>query len=224
MRRRIRLLVLAVVVVVAVALAGGYAVLALTGDDAPPPPSLTGQPSAGATGAAGAQRWRPLAGQGTFVGYRVNEEYLGVGVRTAVGRTSAVSGTVTLDGDSIRSADLTADMRTLRSDQSRRDDTLRYRGIETDRFPRARFALTAPVALSARARRTAGTLALHGRRAPIAVTVRGQRLAGGRLELVGRAPIGFARFAIEPPSVAGIVSVRDHGVLEFRLVLGRAAT
>jgi hypothetical protein len=51
--------------------------------------------------------------------------------------------------------------------------------------------------------------------------VRGQRTAGGRLELVGSAPIEFARFAIEPPSVAGIVSVRDRGVLEFHLVLGR---
>ena len=52
--------------------------------------------------------------------------------------------------------------------------------------------------------------------------MRGQRLAGGRLELVGSAPIRFADFGIEPPSVAGLVSVRDHGVLEFRLVLAPA--
>jgi hypothetical protein len=51
--------------------------------------------------------------------------------------------------------------------------------------------------------------------------VRGQRVAGGRLELVGSAPIRFAAFAIEPPSVAGLVSVRDHGTLEFRLVLAQ---
>jgi polyisoprenoid-binding protein YceI len=223
MTRRIRLLALAVVVVAVVVVAGGYAVLALTGDDAPPPPALSGKPSAaaGAGGGTGSQRWQPLRGEGTFVGYRVNEEYLGVGVRTAVGRTSAVSGTVTVDGDRLRAADLTVDMRSLRSDQSRRDATLRYRGIETDRFPRARFTLTAPVALSPRARRTTGALLLHGRRAAVVVTVRGQRLASGRLELVGSARIGFARFAIEPPSVAGLVSVRDRGVLEFRLVLGR---
>jgi polyisoprenoid-binding protein YceI len=155
------------------------------------------------------------------VGYRVKEQYLGVGVRTAVGRTSAVSGTVTVNGNRIAAADLTADMRNVRSDQARRDQTLGYRGIETDRFPTARFTLTGPVAISARPRRTSGTLVLHGRRAPIDVTVRGQRLAGGRLELVGSAPIRFARFAIEPPSVAGIVSVRDRGVLEVRLVLQR---
>jgi polyisoprenoid-binding protein YceI len=225
MPRRIRVLVLAAVGVAVAVIAGGYAVLALTGDDAPPPPSLSGKASTDGTAgaAAGARRWRPLAGQGTFVGYRVEEEYLGVGVRTAVGRTSAVSGTVTIDGDRVRSAALTADMRSVRSDQARRDETLGYRGLETDRFPTSRFTLGAPVPLSARPRRAIGTLALHGRRAPIHVTVRGQRLAGGRVELVGSAPIRFARFGIEPPSVAGVVTVRDRGLLEFRLVLGRDA-
>jgi polyisoprenoid-binding protein YceI len=222
MRRRLRIVLLAVAAGVVLVVAGGYLALKLTGDDAPPPPTLSGAPAADGAAEGGAERWRPLVGQGTFVGYRVNEEYLGVGVRTAVGRTSAVTGTVTVDGDRIESADLTADMRRVVSDQSRRDDTLRYRGIETDRYPTSRFTLSAPVALAARAAPAKGTLTLHGRRAPIDVTVRGQRVAGGRLELVGSAPIEFARFGIDPPSVAGVVSVRDHGVLEFRLVLGRS--
>jgi polyisoprenoid-binding protein YceI len=220
MGRRARLLVLGVLAAVVLVVVGGYVALRLTGDDAPPPPTLSGAPAAGGA-EGGAERWRPLPGQGTFVGYRVNEEYLGVGVRTAVGRTSAVTGTVTVDGDRVTSADVSADMRRVVSDQSRRDDTLRYRGIETDRYPTSRFTLSAPVALAARAAPAKGTLTLHGRRAPIDVSVRGQRVAGGRLELVGSAPIEFARFGIEPPSVAGVVSVRDHGVLEFHLVLGR---
>jgi polyisoprenoid-binding protein YceI len=222
MGRRLRIVLLAVAAGVVLVVAGGYLALKLTGDDAPPPPTLSGAPAAAGAAEGGAERWRPLAGQGTFVGYRVNEEYLGVGVRAAVGRTSAVTGTVTVDGDRIESADLTTDMRRVVSDQSRRDDTLRYRGIETDRYPTSRFTLSAPVALAAHAGPAQGTLTLHGRRAPIDVTVRGQRVAGGRLELVGSAPIEFARFGIDPPSVAGIVSVRDHGVLEFRLVLGRS--
>jgi hypothetical protein len=48
-------------------------------------------------------------------------------------------------------------------------------------------------------------------------------VAGGRIELVGSAPIRFADFAIQAPSVAGLVTVRDHGTLEFRLVLSRGA-
>jgi polyisoprenoid-binding protein YceI len=218
MSRRARLIIGGVAAAVLVAVVAGFAVLKLTGGDAPPPPTLEGTPTPGA-GASG--QLSPVAPAGTFVGYRVNEEYLGVGVRTAVGRTSAVTGTVTVDGERVRAADLRADMTQVRSDQARRDDTLRYRGIETDRYPTARFTLSRPFALTTSPRPTTGTLLLHGRRAPITVSVRGQRLAGGRVELVGSAPIRFADFGIEPPSVAGLVSVRDHGVLEFRLVLGR---
>jgi polyisoprenoid-binding protein YceI len=221
MGRRARIVVLAVVGVVVVLVAGGYAVLALTGDDAPPPPRLQGTPAQEGAAPAGAGRWHPVAPAGSFVGYRVDERYLGVGVRTAVGRTSAVSGTVTVSGDRVEGADLRADMTTVRSDQARRDDALRSGAIETDRYPSARFTLAGPVAVAAKARQAKGALTLHGRRAAIAVTVRGQRLSGGRLELVGSAPIRFATFAIEPPSVAGLVTVSDHGVLEFRLVLAR---
>jgi polyisoprenoid-binding protein YceI len=221
MGRRARIVVLAVVGVAVVLVAGGYAVLALTGDDAPPPPRLQGTPAQEGAAPAGAGRWHPVAPAGSFVGYRVDERYLGVGVRTAVGRTSAVTGTVTVSGDRVEGADLRADMTTVRSDQARRDDALRSRAIETDRYPSARFTLAGPVAVAAKARQAKGALTLHGRRAAIAVTVRGQRLSGGRLELVGSAPIRFATFAIEPPSVAGLVTVSDHGVLEFRLVLAR---
>jgi polyisoprenoid-binding protein YceI len=216
MSRGVRLIVAGVAAAVAVALAAGFVVLKVTGGDAPPPPSLEGRP---VSGDAAPGQLEPAAG--SFVGYRVSEEYLGVGVRTAVGRTGAVTGTVTVDGDRVGAADLRADMTKVRSDQARRDDTLRYRGIETDRYPTARFTLTRPFALSTAPRSTTGALLLHGRRAPITVTLRGQRLAGGRLEVVGRAPIRFADFGIKPPSVAGIVSVRDHGLLEFRLVLAR---
>jgi hypothetical protein len=107
----------------------------------------------------------------------------------------------------------------VRSDQARRDAALGHRAIETQRYPRARFTLAGPVAISPRPRRATGALLLHGRRAPIAVTLRGRAPAHGRLELVGSAPIRFARFGIEPPSVAGLVTVSDHGLLEFRLVL-----
>jgi len=221
MGRRARIVVLAVVGVVIVLVAGGYAVLALTGDDPPPSPRLQGAPAREDAAPAGAGRWHPVAPAGSFVGYRVDERYLGVGVRTAVGRTSAVTGSVTVDGDRVEGADLRADMTTVHSDQARRDDALRSRAIETDRYPSARFTLAGPIALGARPRHAKGTLTLHGRRAAIAVAVRGQRVSGDRLELVGSAPIRFATFAIEPPSVAGVVTVSDHGVLEFRLVLAR---
>jgi polyisoprenoid-binding protein YceI len=204
-----------------VALAGaGFAVCALTGGDAPPSPQLSGGSGAAGESAAGG-RWRPARAAGAFVGYRVDEEYLGVGVRTAVGRTPAVTGGVDVAGGRVRRAALIADLRSLRSDQAQRDAALRTRTLETDRYPSARFVRARPFALRTTGQRAVGTLELHGRRAPIVAVVRGQRLADGRLELVGSAPIRFGAFAVSPPSVAGLVTVRDHGLLEFRLVLRR---
>jgi hypothetical protein len=43
--------------------------------------------------------------------------------------------------------------------------------------------------------------------------------AASGLDLVGSTPIAFADYGIEPPSVAGVASVRDHGRLEVRLRL-----
>jgi polyisoprenoid-binding protein YceI len=204
--RRIALLVLAAVVVI---VAGGV-FFSLQGGDPPPPPKLTER---GVLAAKDDSAWK-VAG-GSFAGYRVDEDYLGVGVHTAVGRTSAVTGTLSVAGTRVLAADLRADMTQLRSDQGQRDDTLRHRAIETDRFPRARFALTAPFSLQER--RAQGRLTLHGVTAPVTVAVSGA-LKPGRLELVGRAPIAFKDFGIEPPSVAGLVTVQAKGVLEFRLV------
>ena len=106
------------------------------------------------------------------------------------------------------------------SDESRRDDALRERGIETARFPRAEFRLTEPVDLSRRTATTRGELTLHGETQPVRVRVSAQRLSGGdALELAGSTRIAFADFRIEPPSVAGVVTVEDQGTLEFKLRL-----
>jgi hypothetical protein len=52
------------------------------------------------------------------------------------------------------------------------------------------------------------------------VTVRLQsRRDGSGVDLAGSTPIEFADYGMEPPSVAGIASVRDHGKLEVRLRL-----
>jgi polyisoprenoid-binding protein YceI len=213
---RVRRILLAAAVLVVLGLAAGYALVVLPGGDAPPPPRLSGGGGAGA--AAGAGVLRP--GAGSFAGYRVREKYLGVGVRTAVGRTTALAGTVTVTGGRVTAADLTANLLLLQSDRAQRDAALHDRAIETNRFPGARFTLAGPVRIAAAPQRANGTLLLHGRRAAIAVTVRGRATRGG-VELVGSAPIAFRRFAITPPSVAGLVTVEDHGLLEFRLELHR---
>ena len=96
---------------------------------------------------------------------------------------------------------------------------LRGRGIETGRFPTAEFELTGPFALSREPVPARGRLTLHGETQAIVARVSGQRDGADAIELAGSAPIAFADFGIEPPSVAGFVTVRDTGRLEFQLRL-----
>jgi polyisoprenoid-binding protein YceI len=216
----VRKVLLAAAALAVLLVAGGFAVFALRGGDAPPPPALSREPApeAAATADGGAGEYEVRTGAPTFVGYRVREEFVTVGVVDAVGRTDRVTGTLTLRGDRVVAGRLRADMTTLRSDESRRDEALRRRGIETDRFPTATFELTQPFRLSRRAVTARGRLTLHGQARPVAARVSGQR-AGADVELAGEAPVAFDRFGIEPPSVAGFVTVRDTGALEFLLRL-----
>ena len=72
---------------------------------------------------------------GSFVGYRVTEELVGIGTSTAVGRTPDVTGSLTLAGSTISEATFEADLTTLQSDSGMRDGQLGRQGLETDSLP-----------------------------------------------------------------------------------------
>jgi polyisoprenoid-binding protein YceI len=202
-----------IVVTVAALVVAAIAVVSLVrGSDTPPPPRL----------GAGVAPSGPLTGTlhaaaGSFVGYRVRETVAGVGLNVAVGRTGEVLGSARFAGGRIADARFEADTRTLRSDEARRDDALRTRGLETDRYQVADFVLGAPARLAPRFAAT-GTLTLHGRARTVRVALRSRRVRGG-IDIVGATPIRFADYGMRPPSVAGVASVRDHGVMEVRLRL-----
>jgi polyisoprenoid-binding protein YceI len=212
-----RALILAILLVV-VLIGGGFAFFALRGGDAPPPPTLSDEIAATPAPDESGGEYEVVAGGDAFVGYRVREEFIGFGVKDAVGRTPDVSGTATVEEDSITAADLEADLTTLTSDDGRRDNALRDRGLESGRFPDARFVLTEPADLSRKRTTARGDLTLHGETNPIRVRMSSQR-SGDGIELVGSSRIEFGQFGIEPPSVAGFVTVEDQGTLEFKLRL-----
>ena len=83
-----------------------------------------------------------------FVGYRIKELF-GDAVlkRDAVGQAHAVNGTLTIAGDRVTTAVVTADITKLGSDRAARDAYVRDTTLETDKFPTARFTLTKPIAL-----------------------------------------------------------------------------
>src|SRR5207248_8177116 len=63
---------------------------------------------------------------------------------TAVGRTSSVTGAVTVAGAKATAAKITVDLTTVSSDKSRRDDQFHGRIMNTATYPTATFELTRP--------------------------------------------------------------------------------
>jgi polyisoprenoid-binding protein YceI len=209
----------AAVVILAVAGAGAWY---LFGDDAPPAPEVAAD--CGSTGgpATADGAWQVAPGEGVFVGYRMTETFRGDIVhKTAVGRTPAVEGAMTIAGGTVTAASVTADLRELSSDRSPRDNYIRTNGIETDTFPEARFELTSPITLPAaeKGRRVhvdaAGSLTLHGVTRPVTVPL-DACWSGAQIEVAGTAPVVLADYDIEPPETS-VVKTDDHGSFELAL-------
>jgi polyisoprenoid-binding protein YceI len=199
---------------------------------ASPGPTSAGSPGSGA-GSAGADdlagTWMVASG---VAGYRVRETFLQQNADTdAVGRSEGVTGSVTVEGESgslrLTAGQLTVDMTSLRSDRPQRDSQIRRRGPETDAFPTSTFELAGPVALPADfgtadvAVMLPGKLTLHGVTRNVEVAAQARLEADGTAVVAGSLPILFSDYGMEPPSVANLISVRDQGTMEFRIILAK---
>ena len=160
---------------------------------------------------------------GTFVGYRVNEQLATVGAATAVGRTSGVTGSLTIDGTTITAVDITADLTQLQSDESNRDRQLQRQGLETATFPTATFSLTQPIELGSVPAEgeiievtATGDLTLHGVTKSVEIPLQA-RLESGVVTVAGSLPIQFADYSIQQPRGMIVLSVEDHGILELQV-------
>ena len=210
----------------------GYSPTASATSTAPPTTAPASTTAVSVAGPAGT--WTVDTTIGSFndftsvwVGYRV-EEVLGngIGANTAVGRTPLVIGSVELSDDALLAVEVTADLRGLRSDKVYRDGRVR-RALHTDDHPTATFALVGPVALVDVAGDgtsievvVAGTVIINGVAGAVDVAV-AATLVGDVVTVVGSFPIVFADYAIEAPSASIVVSVEDHGLVEFQLFLTR---
>jgi polyisoprenoid-binding protein YceI len=165
---------------------------------------------------------------GSFVGYRVEEELATVGAATAVGRTPDVTGSVTLDGATISAVEISADLSTLQSDKTQRDGQLHRQALETDTYPTATFSLTEPIDLGAaptdgqviQATAT-GNLTIHGVTKSVEIPVEA-RLSGNVVTVTGSIDILFADYSISRPTSFAVLTIADHGTMEFQLQLTRA--
>lgn len=163
---------------------------------------------------------------GTFAGFRIQEELASIGSTTAVGRTGAVSGEVTIEGTSLTAATFEVDLTTITTETSMRDDQVQ-RALNTDENPTATFTLTEPVELGDAAASgepievtATGELTLNGVTNTVELAIEAQ-LVDDTIVLVATTDLTFADYDVEVPSSPAVVSVEDHGILEAQILLVR---
>jgi polyisoprenoid-binding protein YceI len=240
-RHWLRWLIGAVVVLAALAAAGPFiyihffssapTALSLTpGSSSSPSSASTASPGSAATATTAASG--PVAGSwsvgsGSVVGYRVKEVLLGQNT-TAVGRTTSVTGHLTIQGTTATAASFSVPMATVHSDRSQRDDQFDSRIMNVARYPTATFTLTSPVDLAplpatgaVKSYTAHGQLTLHGTTRAVTITLTAER-AGAQIKVAGQIPVLFSDYNIQNPSLGGFVTTQDHGLLEFLLVFTRA--
>jgi polyisoprenoid-binding protein YceI len=220
--------------VLVLALAGGGYLLLARNSDAPAPAALDAATATTATTAGGAAQpeatgtpdgaWQVRDDGSSFVGYRVHERLAQLSSpNEAVGRTTQVTGTMQVAGDQVEAVKVEADLRGLQSDEGRRDNALRQRGLESSRFPTAVFELTEPLRLDQQpvsGRRVngqgKGRLTVRGITREVTADLQG-RWDGSTIQVAGRIPVRMSEFQIEPPIVGFVLSIEDSLTVEFRL-------
>ena len=162
---------------------------------------------------------------GSQAGYRVKEVLFGQDAE-AVGRTPDVTGTLEIAGTTVTATEVTVDMTTVTSPESRRDGQFQGRIMDTAAFPTATFTLTEPIDLEGVpadleevTHTVTGDLTLRGVTNDVTFELLARR-NGATIEANGSIAISFDDFDI-PDASGGPASVGRDGELELLLVFTR---
>jgi polyisoprenoid-binding protein YceI len=225
-RRWPRWLIGGVVVVAVLVVGGPFVYIHFIEGPAPAKLSLSTPTTPQVTTSSGTRA--PLAGTwkvgtGSTAGYRIQETLFGQH-STAVGRTDAVTGTMTIVGTNVTRGSFTVDMTSITSDRGIRDSQFQGRIMETSSYPTATFVLTTPIALQPvphdgiiKNYEATGNLTLHGTTRTVTIPLTAQRV-GNVLEVQGILTVTFSDYHINNPS-GGPASVGNAGQMEFLLHL-----
>ena len=229
--RWLRWVIGAVVVLVVLAVAGPFVYFHFIEGNSPAP--LTLKPSAGASGTQSASPVSSQAvsgsvagswtvGSGSRVGYRV-KEILGGQSHTAVGRSSAVTGSMAIKGSTVKTASFTVKMATIHTDSAQRDAQFDGRIMDVATYPDGTFTLTKPIAVASlpatgaiKTYSATGHLTLHGQTRSVTFPLKAERTASA-IDVQGSIPVLFSRWDIPNPSFTGFVTTQNHGIMEFLL-------
>jgi polyisoprenoid-binding protein YceI len=217
--------------VVVLAVGGTFIYIHLISGPTPAPLSLKPSPGSGRPATAGDSAATSVGGTwkiatGSVVGYRVKEVLFGQN-HVAVGRTSTITGHLTISGTTVTAAAFTVQMATIKSDASERDGQFRGRIMDTAAYPTGTLTLTKPIALGTlpavgvvKGYTAVADLTLHGQTRPVTFPLSAERTSS-EIEVSGSIPILFANWDIPNPSFTGFVTTQNHGVLEFLLKFTR---
>lgn len=163
----------------------------------------------------------------SFAGFRVVEVLAGrVAESTAVGRTADLAGSIELAGPDLVAARVEVNLATLRTDNSHRDSHMRQ-ALNTKQFPMAVFTLVEPVELPVGvfggdtfSGTAHGELTIKGVTNRVTFDLKA-RLVGNTIVVAGSSEVVFSDYGVPTPTSASVISVEDHGIMEFLLYLIR---
>ena len=162
--------------------------------------------------------------------YRAQEELAGRGAAEAVGKTQAFIGNILFDesGTPLSCSRFDVDLRTLTSDEARRDNYLYGNTLETQTYPLATFILSEvqglDVPLKADEETTftlVGNLTFHGVTKLVSWDTTAT-LDGDKLEGAATTTFKMQDFAITPPIVGAVLSIDETITLEVDIVASQA--
>ena len=196
------------------------------------PENLGATPTAAASGTveslpAGTERYTIVSEQ-SEAAYFADEKLASLSLpSTAKGSTTAIEGEfyLTADGlDESLPSVFTVDLRTLRSDESRRDSRVQNQGLETSKYPTATFTATGiegwpgefPAGEEVEFKLT-GMLDLHGVEREVTWDVKARK-EDAALSALATVTFKYADFNIPQLNIANFVSVAEDVTLQVSII------
>ena len=189
-------------------------------------PTPAPEPAA-APAPAAAQVYRIDATQ-SKASYTVSETFLdGNRIVDAVGVTSAVAGDILIDRTTPANSqvgEIVVDISQLTSDSNRRDNAIRRQWLESAKYPLATFSNAVISELPAELRegtpfsfKITGDMKLHDTTQPmtwdVTMTLQGDGLTGTATTV-----FKMSSFNVDPPDIAGVLTVEDDVALTLDIV------
>ena len=164
--------------------------------------------------------------------YEVQEQFLSRDLpNQAIGKTNAVTGELqfSLDGKpSGKVTNITVDLSKLTSDESRRDNRIRQQWLESNKYPNAVFTSTDAQGLPETYTegqdvnfKLTGDMTIHDVTKPVTLDVTG-KLVGDTITGSATTQILMKDFGIDPPSIAGMLTVKDGVTIKLNFTAKEA--